>query len=83
MTADTTTACTCTDDDASYCDVHVSCDERCNALRNPRTSEQVLAAYPWRFHHETLRELVDDPDELREVRDGLTAKLLSADRDAV
>ncbi len=45
--------------------------------------EQVLAAYPWRFHHETLRELVDDPDELREVRDGLTVKLQSADRDAV
>lgn len=45
--------------------------------------EQVLAAYPWRFHHETLRELVDDPDELREVRDRLTAKLEGADRDAV
>jgi len=37
--------------------------------------EQVLAAYQWRFHHETLRELVDDPDELREIRDGLTRKL--------
>ena len=45
--------------------------------------EQVLAAYPWRFHHETLRELVDDPDELREVRDRLTDKLEGADRDAV
>jgi hypothetical protein len=37
--------------------------------------EQALAAYRWRFHHETLRELVDDPDELRDVRDRLTAKL--------
>lgn len=37
--------------------------------------EQVLSAYQWRFHHETLRELVDNPDELREIRDRLTAKL--------
>jgi len=40
--------------------------------------EQVLASYKWRFHHETLRELVDDPDQLREIRDGLTAKLEKA-----
>ncbi len=37
--------------------------------------EQVLASYEWRFHHETLRELVDNPDELREIRDQLTEKL--------
>jgi tetratricopeptide (TPR) repeat protein len=36
--------------------------------------EQVLAAYQWRFHHETLRELVEDPDELRAIRDRLTEK---------
>ena len=42
------------------------------ALPDP---EQVLATYQWRFHHETLRELVDDPDELRAVRDRLTEKL--------
>ncbi|GFJ85666.1 hypothetical protein Phou_098460 [Phytohabitans houttuyneae] len=37
--------------------------------------EQVLAAYEWRFHHETLRELVENPEELREIRDRLSEKL--------
>jgi hypothetical protein len=37
--------------------------------------EQVLAQYEWRFHHETLREIVTDPGELRELRDLLTGKL--------
>jgi len=37
--------------------------------------EQVLSAYRWRFHHETLRELVEDPDELRVIRDRLTDKI--------
>ncbi|MEV4759194.1 WG repeat-containing protein [Micromonospora sp. NPDC049559] len=37
--------------------------------------EQVLATYEWRFHHETLRELVENPDELRTIRDRLTEKL--------
>lgn len=40
--------------------------------------EQVLATYQWRFHPETLRELVEDPDELRAIRDGLTKKLENA-----
>jgi tetratricopeptide (TPR) repeat protein len=40
--------------------------------------EQVLASYQWRFHHDTLRELVEEPDELREIRDRLTEKLNSA-----
>ncbi|GFJ92427.1 WG repeat-containing protein [Phytohabitans rumicis] len=40
--------------------------------------EQVLSSYQWRFHHETLRELVEDPDELREIRDRLTEKLETA-----
>lgn len=40
--------------------------------------EQVLAQYEWRFHHETLRELVEDPDELRDLRDRLTGKLEGA-----
>jgi tetratricopeptide (TPR) repeat protein len=40
--------------------------------------EQVLASYRWRFHHDTLRELVEEPDELREIRDRLTEKLNSA-----
>lgn len=40
--------------------------------------EQVLADYEWRFHPETLRELVEDPDELRELRDRLTDKLNGA-----
>ena len=40
--------------------------------------EQVLASYQWRFHPETLRELVEDPDELRAIRDGLSRKLEKA-----
>jgi tetratricopeptide (TPR) repeat protein len=40
--------------------------------------EQVLAGYRWRFHHDTLRELVEEPDELREIRDRLTEKLKTA-----
>jgi tetratricopeptide (TPR) repeat protein len=44
--------------------------------------EQVLASYRWRFHHETLRELVEDPDELREIRDRLTEKLETASDNA-
>jgi tetratricopeptide (TPR) repeat protein len=37
--------------------------------------ENVLAAYPWQFHHDTLREIVVNPDELREIRDMLTTKV--------
>lgn len=44
--------------------------------------EQVLASYKWRFHPETLREVVEDPDEMRAVRDGLSRKLESATDDA-
>jgi len=40
--------------------------------------EQELAAIEWRFHHDTLRELVDDPDLLRDLRDRLTTKLTPA-----
>ncbi len=40
--------------------------------------ERVLAEYKWRFHHETLREIVEDPEELRTLRDRLTAKLENA-----
>jgi tetratricopeptide (TPR) repeat protein len=40
--------------------------------------EQLLASYEWRFHHETLRELVENPDELREIRDRLTEKVDAA-----
>jgi tetratricopeptide (TPR) repeat protein len=40
--------------------------------------EQLLAAYDWRFHHETLRELVENPDELRAIRDRLTEKVTPA-----
>jgi tetratricopeptide (TPR) repeat protein len=45
--------------------------------------ELVLATYPWRFDPETLRELVDDPEQLRSVRDRLTDKVEYAERDAV
>jgi tetratricopeptide (TPR) repeat protein len=40
--------------------------------------EQILASYSWRFHHETLRELVEDRDELEEIREKLTEKVGSA-----
>jgi tetratricopeptide (TPR) repeat protein len=43
----------------------------------------VLATYPWRFDPETLRELVDDPDQLWSVRDRLTDKVEYVERDAV
>lgn len=44
--------------------------------------ELALGSYPWRFHPETLREIVDDADELRDVRERLTAKLEAATLDA-
>jgi len=40
--------------------------------------EQELATIEWRFHHETLRELVDDAEVLRDIRDRLTQKLTPA-----
>ncbi|MEU7615960.1 WG repeat-containing protein [Micromonospora rifamycinica] len=40
--------------------------------------EQVLAAYRWRLDPQTLREVVDDPAELRILRRRLTEKLASA-----
>ncbi|MEU5564664.1 WG repeat-containing protein [Micromonospora musae] len=40
--------------------------------------EQVLAGYRWRIDPETLREIVDDPDELQIVRRRLTEKLGTA-----
>ncbi|GAA2046707.1 WG repeat-containing protein [Polymorphospora rubra] len=38
----------------------------------------MLATYRWRFHHETLRELVEEPDEMRAIRDRLTEKVETA-----
>lgn len=46
-----------------------------DGARGDRDPEEVLTHYQWRFHHETLREIVEDPDELRELREQLTAKL--------
>ncbi|SCG80959.1 WG containing repeat-containing protein [Micromonospora rifamycinica] len=40
--------------------------------------EQVLAGYRWRLDPQTLREVVDDPAELRILRRRLTEKLASA-----
>lgn len=43
--------CTCNGEDTIYCDIHVTCDEHCQALLDPHTHEQVLAAYRhWRSH---------------------------------
>ncbi|MFF5216205.1 WG repeat-containing protein [Micromonospora sp. NPDC000442] len=44
----------------------------------PADPEQVLAGFRWRLDPVTLREIVDDPEELREVRERLTEKLASA-----
>jgi tetratricopeptide (TPR) repeat protein len=41
----------------------------------PVDPEKMLATFPWRFHHETLREIVEDADQLRAVRDRLTEKI--------
>jgi tetratricopeptide (TPR) repeat protein len=41
----------------------------------PDDPEQFLASIRWRFDPETLREITDNPDQLREVRDALTAKV--------
>jgi tetratricopeptide (TPR) repeat protein len=41
----------------------------------PADPEKRLASYRWRFHPETLRELVEDPDDLRAIRDRLTEKV--------
>ena len=43
----------------------------------------MLAAYPWVLNPDTLREVIDDPEELLAVRDRLTDKLEYAERDAV
>jgi tetratricopeptide (TPR) repeat protein len=45
--------------------------------------EQVLANYPWAFDTATLRERIDDPDQMWVVVDRLTDKLEYAERDAV
>ncbi|WP_422755236.1 WG repeat-containing protein [Micromonospora sp. WMMD708] len=48
------------------------------AAARPADPEQVLAGYRWRLDPETLREVVDDPAELRGIRRRLTEKLASA-----
>ncbi|PZF94771.1 hypothetical protein C1I93_16220 [Micromonospora endophytica] len=40
--------------------------------------EQVLAGYRWQLDPTTLREVADEPDELRTIRERLTDKLASA-----
>ncbi|AGZ40150.1 WG repeat-containing protein [Actinoplanes friuliensis] len=52
-------------------------------LRRRADPEQILATYPWTFDERTLREVVDDPDRLLDVRDRLTDKLEYAERDTV
>ncbi|MET0495680.1 MAG: WG repeat-containing protein [Actinoplanes sp.] len=55
-------------------------DKPAPRLQDP---EQVLASYPWKFDPLTLRELVDEPEQLERVRERLTDKLEYAERDAV
>ncbi|WP_231605684.1 WG repeat-containing protein [Micromonospora sp. HK10] len=47
-------------------------------VERPADPEQALAAVRWRLNPETLREEAPEPEALREIRDGLTAKLGSA-----
>ena len=54
-----------------------------HAPRRLADPEQVLASYPWRLSPGTLREVIDEPDQLLAVRDRLTDKLEYAERDAV
>nr|WP_239096924.1 WG repeat-containing protein [Micromonospora phaseoli] len=44
----------------------------------PADPEQVLANYRWQLDAATLREVVDDPEELRTARQRLTDKLATA-----
>lgn len=41
----------------------------------PPDPERQLALHNWRYHFDTLRELVEEPDELRDIRERLTEKL--------
>jgi tetratricopeptide (TPR) repeat protein len=45
--------------------------------------EQILSSYPWSFDPETLREQIEDGDQMWVVVDRLTDKLEYAERDAV
>jgi tetratricopeptide (TPR) repeat protein len=56
----------------------VSADEADDAIEDAGPDpEQVLATWDWTFDPDTLREIPDDPERLREVRESLTAKLNS------
>ncbi|MFI1988158.1 WG repeat-containing protein [Actinoplanes sp. NPDC020271] len=58
-------------------------DQRAPADRRRADPEQILAAYPWMFDPETLREQVDEPDRLWDLVDRLSDRLEFAERDAV
>jgi tetratricopeptide (TPR) repeat protein len=58
-------------------------DQRTPAPNRRADPEQVLSTYPWVFDPETLRERIDDPDQMWVVIDRLTDKLEYAERDSV
>ncbi|WP_203738642.1 WG repeat-containing protein [Actinoplanes cyaneus] len=58
-------------------------DQRAPADRRRADPEQILAAYPWMFDPETLREQVDEPDRLWDLVDRLSDRLEFAERDTV
>ncbi|MEU8660944.1 WG repeat-containing protein [Actinoplanes philippinensis] len=58
-------------------------DQRAPADRRRADPEQILAAYPWTYDPQTLREQVDEPDRLWDVADRLTDRLEFAERDNV
>jgi len=59
------------DADTSYAEA----DDVAAAPSGPPDPEQLLARIVWRYDPETLHELVDDEDLLREIHDMLTAKV--------
>ncbi|MEU1603441.1 WG repeat-containing protein [Micromonospora matsumotoense] len=73
-----------TPDEAATADRTVSPDAAPAAQESASTHllrgdpEQVLAGYRWRLDPQTLREVVDDPAELRVIRGRLTEKLASS-----
>ena len=45
--SDEENVCTCGDPENGWgvCEIHVSCDENCKALNDPKTMEEINAAY--------------------------------------
>ncbi|KUL25000.1 WG repeat-containing protein [Actinoplanes awajinensis] len=58
-------------------------DQHAPADRRRADPEEILAAYPWMFDPQTLREQVADPERLGDLADRLSDRLEFAERDNV